>query len=529
MTRPVPKLFGWGFEGDDLTDDEQRMLRSRAAERYGPRDFDEVAVPSIGDIVLSRPRVELPAKLQSVATTADHERILHTYGMSFPEYIRILDKDFANAPDIVAYPESDSDIADIFDWASGANVAVIPFGGGTSVVGGLEPAVGDGYAGTLSLNLTRLDQVLEIDKTCRTARIQGGIRVPALEAALKSDGLTLRHFPQSMAMATLGGMIATRSGGHFATLYTHIDDFVESLRTVTPVGVMESRRLPGSGAGPSPDRLMIGSEGALGVITEAWMRLQDRPTFRAGGSIMFADYARAVEAVRIICQSGLYPSNVRLLDAGEAENNGFGDGKHAVLVLAFESADHPLDPWMERATEICRDHDGVPEGEMAGDSHREGSAGAWRHAFIRMPHYRSLTIRMGMISDTFETAITWDRFPSFHENVMAATRAAIEEATGQPGTVTCRFTHCYPDGPAPYYSFQALGRHGQLSEQWLHIKSKGLDAAVDNGGTVTHHHAVGRDHMPWYRRQRPELFGAALRGAKKELDPAGILNPGVVV
>ena len=191
-----------------------------------------------------------------------------------------------------------------------ARVAVIPFGAGSSVVGGVEPAVGDAYAGAVSLDLRRLDRVLEVDATSRAARIQGGIRGPAIEAALKPHGLAIRHYPQSFEFSTLGGWIATRSGGHFATLYTHIDDFVESLRTITPAGAMESRRLPGSGAGPSPDRMMIGSEGSLGVITEAWMRLQGRPRFRADAVFGFPDFFAAARAVRAVAQAGLYPSNL---------------------------------------------------------------------------------------------------------------------------------------------------------------------------------------------------------------------------
>ena len=202
---------------------------------------------------------------------------------------------------------------------------------------------------------------MEVDRASRAARIEGGIFGPALEAQLRPHGLTLRHFPQSFEFSTLGGWIATRSGGHFASLYTHIDDFVESLRVVTPRGVVETRRLPGSGAGPSPDRMFIGSEGILGVITEAWMRLQDRPRFRAGGAVRFADFFAAARAVRAIAQAGLYPANCRILDPREAYNTGAGDGRAAIMVLAFEFADHPLDAWMRRALECCADHGGTPE------------------------------------------------------------------------------------------------------------------------------------------------------------------------
>jgi alkyldihydroxyacetonephosphate synthase len=522
------KLIGWGYEDQQMSEAECDMLLARLTRRYGPELAFKPA-PKAEEIELHAPRLELPAALKAFASTDKHERLLHTYGKAYPDYVRAFERDFRPAPDIVAKVRDEADIEAVFDWAAGANVAVIPFGGGTSVCGGVEPDVGGGYNGTLSLDLTGLDKVLEVDHVSRAARIQSGVRVPALEAQLKPHGLTLRHYPQSFEMATLGGMIATRSGGHFATLYTHIDDFVEALRSLTPAGVLESRRLPGSGAGPSPDRLMIGAEGALGVITEAWMRLQDRPTERVGTAVLFGDFYRAAEAVRVICQAALYPANVRLLDPMEAYNNGFGDGRQAVVVLAFEGADHPLDAWLARALEICRDFDGSPEAAESGEGHRAGAAGAWRNAFIRMPFWRVMLMEHAMVGDTFETAITWERFRHFHDAVKTAAEQAIVEATGRPGSVTCRFTHCYPDGPAPYFTFQAQGRHGALLEQWRQIKSTALDAVIAEGGTVTHHHAVGRTHMPWYERQRPALFAAALAGAKARLDPAGILNPGVLL
>src|SRR5260370_1296150 len=280
---------------------------------------------------------------------------------------------------------------------------------------GLEPAIeGTACRAAISLDLRHLNRVLEVDRTSRAARIEAGVFGPALEAQLKPHALTLRHFPQSFEYSTLGGWIATRSGGHFATLYTHIDDLVENLRIVTPRGLIETRRLPGSGAGPSPDRLFIGSEGILGVITEAWMRLQDRPRFRAGGAVRFADFFSAARAVKAIAQAGLYPSNCRILDPQEAYNTGAGDGTAAIMVLAFESADHPLDAWIARALECCADHGGAPEHKDKADAHREGAAGLWRNAFIRMPYAREPLVRRAIISDTFETAITLERFEAFH-------------------------------------------------------------------------------------------------------------------
>ncbi len=463
-----------------------------------------------------------PAALANVLTQEPYERLVHTYGKSYPETVRAFARDFANAPDLVAFPETETDIAALLDWAAAAKVAVIPFGAGSSVVGGVEPIVGDGFAGAVSLDMRRFNRVLEVDAVSRAARIQAGAFGPAIEAALKPHGFALRHYPQSFEFSTLGGWIATRSGGHFATLYTHIDDLVESLRTLTPAGVMESRRLPGSGAGPSPDRMMIGSEGSLGVITEAWMRLQGRPRFRADAVFGFPDFFAAARAVRAVSQAGLYPSNLRVIDNAEAGAYGVNAYEESLLVLAFESADHPVDAWMKRAVELMADH--------GGRHHSDEAAGQrWRTAFIRMPYGRELTVPIGVINDTFETAITWDRFEAFHAAVRKATEDALIEATGARGTVSTRFTHVYPDGPAVYYTFNVMGDPARLIEQWRVIKARASDALIAAGGTITHHHAVGRDHMPWYRLQRPALFGKAFAAAKSALDPAGIMNPGVLV
>jgi alkyldihydroxyacetonephosphate synthase len=434
---------------------------------------------------------------------------------------------------VVAFPGTEAEVAAVLEWGAETGAAVIPYGGGSSVVGGVEPPSDDRWRGVVSLDLGRLDRVLEVDTVSRAARIQAGILGPALEDQLRPHGLTLRHFPQSFEFSSLGGWIATRSGGHYATLYTHIDDFVEALRVVTPAGVVESRRLPGSGAGPSPDRLFIGSEGILGVVVEAWMRLQARPVFRSAASVTFAGFATGAGAVRAIAQAGLYPANCRLLDPGEALTAGAGTGSEAVLLLAFESADHPPDAWMTRALECAADHGGrVPPDagrtRRSDTGDREGAAGAWRRAFLDAPYLRDALVGMGLISETFETAVTWDRFPAFHAAIVGATEDALRQVCGG-GQVTVRFTHAYPDGPAPYYSVIAPARAGGQLEQWAEIKAAASEAIIAGGGTITHHHAVGRDHRPWYDRQRPPAFAAALAAAKAALDPRGMLNPGVLI
>ncbi|HVE04453.1 MAG TPA: FAD-binding oxidoreductase [Rhizomicrobium sp.] len=533
------RFYGWGYADEALSPEEESRTRD-LIKRFG--STVEIAPPRETEFELRSPRVTVPQALAPLVSTTPYDRLVHSYGKSYADIVRMFMRDVPQPPDLVAFPKSESDIVAILEWASRANVAVIPFGGGSSVAGGVEPDVGDSYAGTVSLDLQYLNRVLEIDRASRAAKIQAGALGPELEDQLRPHGLTLRHFPQSLQLSTLGGWIATRSGGHYASLYTHIDDFVESTRLVTPAGTLETRRLPGSGAGPSPDRLVIGSEGILGVIVDAWMRLQDRPVHQASASVSFAKMTNAVAAVRALSQSALFPTNCRLLDPAEARNNGVGHGTSAVLVLGFESADHPLGPWMARALELVGDHGGQVDAEAVARSlapaggaqeHRKGAAGQWRNAFIRMPYYRDHMVARGVITDTFETSITWDRFENLYEGVREKTHAAIREICGHDAGISCRFTHIYPDGPAPYFSYSALGSaNGKLADalaRWRDIKRATNEIVVSLGGTVTHHHAVGRDHRSGYEMQSPPLFRAALSSAKKTLDPAGILNPGVLI
>jgi alkyldihydroxyacetonephosphate synthase len=504
--------WGWGFE------DARPNARDVAATVIDTLGFgsSEIEQPVALDSIELR-----PPRLDSPFETGKLDRMRHAYGRSYLDTVRGFRGNFEHVPDAVVYPRSESEIERALEWAASVNAAVIPYGGGTSVCGGVEPAVPASFDGVLSLDLSRMNRVLEVDDVSRAALIQAGSSGPVLEAQLAEHGMTMRFFPQSFELATLGGMIATRAGGHFATLWTHIDDLVESVRAVTPTGAWESRRLPGSGAGPSPDRLLLGSEGILGVITRAWMRVQPRPTFRASRAVRFNSFMRGADAVRELSQSGLHPANCRLVDELEARQTGVGDGGQAVLVLGFESTDHDVDSQLARALEICTTHGGAAD-DPSGPG---GSVSAWREAFLAMPYLRDVLLQCGVMSDTFETAITWERFPSFHEAVMGATR----EALGEPCRVSCRFTHVYPDGPAPYYTVLAPSRRGEEIAQWREMKQAASSAIVAAGGTITHHHAVGRDHRAWYDEQRPDRFADALRAVKGTLDPQGMLNPGVLV
>ena len=536
--RPARRFWGWGAADAVLDAGEQAAVK-RMVEQSGVR-FAVRPPPAVAEFDLRAPRVAPPVSLAPMFSQAPIDRLNHACGKSYADCARMWQRSIPNPPDWVAFPDDEQAVVDILDWAARSNVAVIPYGGGTSVCGGVEPAVGDDYAGAISLDMERFGRVLEIDRASRAARIEAGAFGPDIESQLRPHGLTLRHFPQSFEFSTLGGWIATRAGGHYATQFTHIDDFVEATRMVTPSGVMETRRLPGSGAGPAPDRMVLGSEGTLGVITEAWMRLQDKPGFRASASIRFADYFAAARCVRALAQSGLNPTNCRLLDAMETLFAGVGDGRHAVLVLGFESADHPLQAWMARALELVRDHggeydaDAVARSMASGSSeeHRHGATGAWRHAFMRMPYWRDPAVGLGLIMDTFETAITWDRFAGFYQAVRQDVQAVIQRMTGRQTVIACRLTHAYPDGVAPYFTIVARGSPsgdvaGALAA-WREIKLAANAAVVGHGGTVTHHHAVGRDHRSGYAIEVPGLFRQMLAAAKAVVDPTGILNPGVL-
>jgi alkyldihydroxyacetonephosphate synthase len=527
--RRQKKFYAWGYADEGASDAEINAMEAQLAQRYNISGFDVTPAPKPEEVVLRKSRVSIPDTLKAIVADDHLTRLEHSYGKAWFDVCRMLQRSVPNPPDAVAFPESEGDVVRVLDWCDKIGAKIIPYGGGSSVVKGIEPPSMADKVVTLSMR--NMDKVIEVDPVSHAARIQAGVYGPHLEAQLKGHGFTMRHYMQAYQLSTLGGWIATRSGGHYATLWTHIDDFVESTRVVTPVGMIETRRLPGSGAGPSPDRMVIGSEGILGVITEAWVRLRKKPIHRAATSVRFADFYQGANAVRGITQAYLFPANCRLLEAREASNDVPWDTPGAVLVLTFESADHPVDVGMARALEICRDCGGVPdEGALEDkESHRSGAAGEWRDKFIRAPYYTEHVAARGIMSATFETSITWERFQGFHAKVTEVTNDAIKRVTGRSGLVTCRFTHVYPDGPALYFTFSGVLDKRKMLEQFYEVSNAGIAAAVDSGGTTTHHHAVGRYHRPFYDKQRPELFARALRGAKKALDPNGLMNPGVLI
>ena len=526
--------WGWGLASRFPDRDTRKAMAAQAAPLLGfaaPTLEDPVAIDAI---TLSPSRVSPPAALTALIDTSPESRIRHTYGRSYRDILRGMRGDYGGAPDAVAWPREEADISAILDWAGAAGLAVVPYGGGTSVVGGVEPAPRADQQGAISLDLRHLGGLLEVDRLSLAARIQAGARGPAIERALADHGLTLRHFPQSFEYSTLGGWIATRAGGHFATLYTHIDDLVESTRMVTPRGVLETRRLPASGAGPSPDRLVLGSEGTLGIITEAWMRVRQRPGCRATATFTFAKFQDAIAAVRALSQSGLYPTNCRLLDKREAALNMVVQNGRHVLIVGFEADDRDLAPAMAAAASLAAAsggtlHDGPHfRGRTRATDSSASAAQGWRQAFIDAPYLLNILASVGVIADTFETACTWQNFAAMHADIHERGRALIREVCGD-GVLSCRLTHVYPDGPAPYYTFIAKGRVGSELAQWSALKAGFSELLLDHGATITHHHGVGRVHRPYYHRQADPLFLRALGAIKAEFDPEGVLNPGVLL
>lgn len=523
-------IWAWGWR--ERFPDEQarkglaqmvRALLPAARPEARPLPPDAPSVPA--------PAVSIPDPLAAFAAQDPTTRAMRTRGRAFPDLVAGFAGEFATAPDLVVTPRDASEVTRVLAECDARGWSCVPFGGGTSVVGGVDAGLArHDRPAVVSLDLGALSGVREIDEQSRLARIGAGTLGPALEAELEQHGLTLRHYPQSFEFSTLGGWLATRAGGHYATGPTRIDELAHAVDLVTPRGLLATHRHPGSGAGPEAQRLVYGSEGTLGVITEAWMRVVPRPRWRATASVAFADFFAGAAAARALAQSGLYPSNARLLDADEARLHRVRFDGSSVLLVGFESADHPLSAWLARALELVRDHGGkVVSGPSETDSaSRTGEAGAWRQAFFDAPYLQSALLSIGVLSDTFETACTWTQFPELHARVTAAVRRALDEECGG-GIVSCRFTHVYPDGPAPYYTFVGALRPGGELAQWRTLKAAASDALAAAGGTITHHHAVGRTHRPWYDRERPALFGDALRAVKRELDPRNILNPGVLV
>lgn len=525
MTQKNLNPVGWGYIEDALSDQERRAVLGMANAWFGGKPLTRHAAPEPADIRLPAPRIRIPEALAAFVSAAQPDRLLHARGRSFRDLAGLRAESLTEAPDAVAAPRSREELNRVLEWAQANRYALIPYGAGSSVVGGVNAEGMSDYPGVVTLSLRAMNRVLDVDTRSRTVHAEAGILGPDLDAALKPHGIAVRHFPQSYFHSTLGGWVATRGAGHFSTLYAKIEDRVQALSVTLPDGRrLETRRLPASSVGPDPNRLWCGSEGFLGVITDVHLRCVALPAERVSAGVRFKTFEQALEAARALLHAGIYPTQLRILDPYEHLLSRAFSGKAAagaLMVLAFESGGAPLKEMFAAAQEVCRQQGGevqTKEGEEA--------VGDWRNTFFRQPYIRDALMDYGIISDTFETAVPWSAVPGFYHAVREATLKVVQKVCGG-GAVTCRSTHSYTDGLCLYFAFFGPGRHDALAEQWWEIKTAVSEAVMAHGGTMSHHHAMGRDHKKWAKAEIPPAYRAAIRAAKRELDPQGLLNPGL--
>jgi alkyldihydroxyacetonephosphate synthase len=465
-------------------------------------------------------------------------RVAHAAGKGYPDLIRVRAGNVENAPDAVVYPADAEGVRAVLDLCAEHDVAVVPFGGGTSVVGGVEPLRGPLQA-VVSLDLGRLDRAESVDARSLTAVLGAGLTGPAVESALARHGFTLGHFPQSWEYATLGGWVATRSAGQASTGYGSIDKLVAGLRCVSPSGEVHLPDIPATAAGPGLRQTLVGSEGVLGVITEATVRVRPLPAHTHYEGWMFKQFEHGAEGFRALEQGHVPPDVARLSDeaetaqalslsagasltqrAGRAYIGARGYAAGCLAILGFEGTRQDVDARRARARRIMRAAGGLPLGQAPGR--------AWLRQRYEGPYLRDALLDHGIMAETLETAGSWSNLMRLYGAVRSALSGALE-ARGTPGRVMCHISHLYPDGASLYYTFIARQEEGVELEQWQSVKSAACDAIVAAGGTITHHHAIGRDHVPWMPAEVGEQGVEMLRALKQRMDPAGILNPGKLI
>jgi alkyldihydroxyacetonephosphate synthase len=518
-----PSWWGWGAA--DHVPGFPKPLHDLAGRDTPAVPLDEVRLPE------SR----LPERLRAEGAVSNREdRIRHAAGKSYPDLIRIRSGDASNAPDGILYPASHDEVARLLALCAEEGVAVVPFGGGTSVVGGVEPLRG-GFESVVALDLERIDH-LTTDRTSLMGQFGAGLRGPHAEARLGARGLTLGHFPQSFEFATIGGYAATRSAGQASTGYGRFEKLVLGLRAATPAGEVEVKPFPATAAGPSLRELFVGSEGALGVITEVTLALRPFPEERRYVGWSFRSFDEGVEAFRTLAHAHAAPDVARLSDHEEtrlaltlsasgspAERLGKGYLKlrghegGCIVIAGYEGEPDDVGRRARDGARRLRAAGGLALGRRPGES--------WLRSRYHGPYLRDALLGRGVMVETLETATSWTRLPELHSAVADALRGALA-ARGTPALVGAHVSHVYASGASLYFTWIARREEGAEMEQWRAAKSAAMEAILAHGGTITHHHAVGHDHVPWITAEVGETGVAALRALKERLDPAGIMNPG---
>ncbi|VTR08145.1 Uncharacterized FAD-linked oxidoreductase Rv2280 [Gordonia terrae] len=533
-------------------------LPGAAAALAGDRPVDSGVDPAT--ITLARPVVDAAVRDQiseivgaDNVSDADAARVQHTRGYSTPDILRLRAGDADDAPDLVVYPGDHDEVVVILRLCSERRIAVVPFTGGTSVVGGLTPDR-SGVAGVISLDLRRLDRVVEIDEISRMATLEAGLRGPAAEALLREKGWTIGHFPQSYEGAGIGGYAATRSAGQSSAGYGRFDEMVEGLVLATPRGTIELGTAPRSAAGPDLRQLVLGSEGVFGVITSVQLRIRPVPTTRVFDAWRFASFADGATALRRLAQDGPLPTVLRLSDEVETALNladpaGAGSeasGPNDSGAGAGSEASGPNDSGAESeadggsgclvvagyegaADEVARRRDAASAvlTDVGGNALGDGPGEAWRTGRFAGPYLRDPLLDAGVLVETLETVAFWSRL---HE-VRAAVTAAVTDsltASGTPPLVMCHISHVYESGASLYFTVVAPFGEDPLA-QWAAAKTAANTAIRASGASITHHHAVGRDHRDAYHDEIGPLALDALRAVKGSLDPTGVCNPGILI
>jgi alkyldihydroxyacetonephosphate synthase len=536
---PAMRWWGWGDpeRAPGLPAHALQFLRETVGVAAQPRP--PVALRSVR---LAPPQLpagalgELRALLGTAAVRDGHEeRVLHAAGKGYPDLVRLRAGEPQGAPDAILYPSDPAQLQPLLEICARRSLALVPFGGGTSVVGGVAPLRGT-HAAVLALDLRELSKLVELDRESLTVTAQAGLRVPALEARLAAQGLTLGHFPQSYEHVSLGGCAATRSAGQASTGYGRFEELVLGLRMAAPAGALAPRALPASAAGPDLRELLVGSEGTLGVIHELALRVRPAPAQRCYEGVFFEDFAAGAQALRALAQEHLAPTVARLSDEGETRMSlalagtgglkgrlgrvylgarGYGAG--CLAIFGFEGSEREVAARRGPALELVRRHGGLPVGRSPGE--------AWRAQRFAAPYLRDELLTYGVMVETLETATQWSRLLELHREVSRAIAGALA-GQGTPGLVMCHISHLYETGASLYFTFLARQREGQEIAQWQAVKQAAGEAILGYGGTITHHHAVGRDHAGWIEREIGVQGLLALRALKAQLDPAGIMNPG---
>jgi alkyldihydroxyacetonephosphate synthase len=530
------KWWGWGDPAVEpkLDDVALGVLRERIGELEAwplARSLEDFGLPAAAEEL---PRALVEAVGAENVFTGDEDRLRHAVGRGYVDLARLRNGTLDAAPDAVLMPRSATGLQRVLEVCSAEGVAVVPFGGGTSVVGGVEPVRGS-HGRLVSLDLGALRDVV-VDERSLTARLGAGLRGPEAEAALARFGLTLGHFPQSFEYATVGGFAATRSAGQASSGYGRFDALVSSVRLLAPAAEVTTLETPHTAAGPALRELMIGSEGVLGVIPDVTVRVRPAPQVKRYEAWMAESFAAGSEIVRGLAHGPGLPEIIRVSDEEETDGSLALSGPRglsgrlfggymglrkrrggALVIVGFEGDDEHVARKRALAVRALRDGGAAYLGQAAGR--------AWEHNRYGGPYLRDTLMGMGAMVETLETSHTWSRLAELHTAAGSAIREALAEQ-GTPGLVFCHLSHAYPDGASLYFTFISRSRRGAELEQWGAVKRAASEAIVAHGGTITHHHAIGRDHRPYMEAEVGRSGLDVLRAVKEQLDPAGIMNPG---